>query len=298
MRQKLSELFVETGLSNSDFYILLGDHGYALFDSFREQCFEQFINTGIAEQSTVAYSAGLTKMGMRVLVYGLASFIPIRVLEFIKMDVCYEQLPVIFIGDGVSLVYSTLGASHQCGEDMAVLRSIPNLKIYSPADKYELEECYNRAVEDTKNASYIRIGKSDRPEVHSDITEVKKNLININNRESHTAIISTGAMVSTSLEIANKKNWTCFSAPFISDLFEAGLPDFIEKYSRIIVIEEHCTDGGLGSIVGELLQKSLNKIGKLEIYGLGKKFTTIASDYESALSEHGLTKNQLLEVLC
>lgn len=298
MRQKLSDLFVETGKANPDFFILSGDHGYALFDDFRENCSNQFINAGIAEQSMVAYSAGMSKMGQRTLVYGLASFIPMRVLEFIKMDICYESLPVILIGDGAGLVYSTLGSSHQCGEDIAALRCIPNLKIYSPADKYELEECYRRALDDDKNASYIRIGKSDRPVVHNEKSQFINNLLKVNDLISDTAIISTGSMVSTSLEVANARNWECYSTPFITDLYKSGLPVFIGDYIRIIVIEEHNIDGGVGSIVGELLQRISNHGIQFEKYGLLKKFTTIACDYETALAEHGLTKSQLLETLC
>src|SRR5687768_14953027 len=100
MRSRLSVLLVEAGQKSRQLLVLTGDHGYALFDAFRSAVPNQFINAGVAEQAMVGYAAGLAKLGFRPVVYGLAAFVPLRVVEFIKMDVCYEGLPVIFLGDG------------------------------------------------------------------------------------------------------------------------------------------------------------------------------------------------------
>ena len=118
--------------------LLTGDHGYALFDEFRQVCPDQYLNAGVAEQNMVGVAAGLAKGGFRPIVYGLSAFVPVRVLEQIKMDVCYESLPVVFIGDGAGVVYSSLGTSHQSTEDVAALRGLPNLSILSPADDLEM----------------------------------------------------------------------------------------------------------------------------------------------------------------
>src|SRR5207245_6897776 len=114
--------------------LLTGDHGYSLFDEFRHRCPGQYLNAGVAEQNMVGVAAGLAKGGLRPVVYGLSSFVPIRVLEQIKLDVCYENLPITFIGDGAGVVYSTLGSSHQSTEDIAALRALPHMSILSPAD--------------------------------------------------------------------------------------------------------------------------------------------------------------------
>src|SRR5882757_4836415 len=119
MRAAFSKSLVEAGLRDPRVLLLTGDHGYALFDEFRRVCPRQYINAGVAEQNMVGVAAGLAKAGLRPVVYGLSAFVPVRVLEQIKLDVCYEQLPVVFIGDGAGVVYSTLGASHQCTEDIA-----------------------------------------------------------------------------------------------------------------------------------------------------------------------------------
>src|ERR1043165_8337677 len=90
--------------------------------------------------------AALAKAGFRPCVYGLSAFVPVRVLEQIKLDVCYERLPVVFIGDGAGVVYSHLGSSHQCTEDIAALRALPHLSILSPADDLEMAACMELAL--------------------------------------------------------------------------------------------------------------------------------------------------------
>src|SRR5438270_12547779 len=126
MRKAFSKALVDAAVADSRLVLLTGDHGYALFDEFRQRCPGQYINAGVAEQNMVGVAAGLAKGGLRPVVYGLSAFVPIRVLEQIKLDVCYENLPVCFIGDGAGVVYSTLGTSHQGTEAIAALRALPH----------------------------------------------------------------------------------------------------------------------------------------------------------------------------
>src|SRR3954452_23155808 len=121
MRDAFSRSLIQAATADPRVLLLTGDHGYALFDEFRRVCPAQYINAGVAEQNMVGLAAGLAKGGLRPVVYGLSAFVPIRVLEQIKLDVCHEQLPVVFIGDGAGVVYSSLGTSHQSTEDIAAL---------------------------------------------------------------------------------------------------------------------------------------------------------------------------------
>src|SRR5262245_10186620 len=141
MRNAFARSLVQAAQADERLLLLTGDHGYALFNEFRQLCPRQYINAGVAEQNMVGVAAGLAKAGLRPVVYGLSAFIPMRVLEQIKLDVCYEQLPVVFVGDGAGLVYSTLGTSHQCTEDIAALRALPHMTLLSPADAFEMAAC-------------------------------------------------------------------------------------------------------------------------------------------------------------
>ena len=95
-----------------------------LFDEFRKVCPDQYINAGIAEQNMIGVAAGLARAGFRPYVYGLSAFVPIRVLEQIKLDLAHDRLPVVLVGDGAGFVYSHLGTSHKAALVNRVLGSI------------------------------------------------------------------------------------------------------------------------------------------------------------------------------
>src|SRR6516165_9837429 len=145
MRNAFATALVRAACNDPRVLLLTGDHGYALFDEFRRRCPGQYLNAGVAEQNMVGVAAGLAKGGFRPVVYGLSAFVPVRVLEQIKLDVCYENLPVVFVGDGAGVVYGTLGASHQSTEDIAALRALPHMRILSPADDLEMTACMELA---------------------------------------------------------------------------------------------------------------------------------------------------------
>tara|TARA_R110000868_G_scaffold153644_11_gene379202 strand:- start:11371 stop:12276 length:906 start_codon:yes stop_codon:yes gene_type:complete len=295
MRDMISNFLVERALENKDFYVLSGDHGYALFDKIRKEAGDQFINTGVTEQAMIGAAAGMAKTGKKVVAYGLACFIPMRVLEFIKMSICYEKLPVIILGDGAGMIYTTLGSSHQCAEDIACLKTLP-IKIFSPADKFEmklsLEEAYS-----TDFPCYIRVGKCDKPTVHNNgpLTKLKTN-IPIHSSTNTTAIFATGSMVSTGLEIAKKYDLSLFSCPILSHFDRSEFVSNISKFKNVISIEEHSIHGGLGSIVSDLIaEEGLN--ARLMKFGVKDHFTKGVGSYEYAMKFHKLDSESITEAI-
>jgi transketolase len=287
MREIISNFLTKKAMQDSNFFVLSGDHGYALFDEIRKHKPEQFINVGVSEQAMIGYSAGMTKEGLRTVVYGLSAFIPIRVFEFIKMDICYEDLPVIILGDGAGLVYSTLGPSHQCAEDIACMRTLQNMNIYSPADSFEMEACLEQAF-NNDTPSYIRIGKADKSIIHKSKIDLSKNsLIKVRESKSKIAIIATGSMVSTALAISDQYGPEVYSAPQISNLEIPSIINILNQYETIITCEEHSINGGLGSMICEInSENGLNK--KIHRIGIKNRFTKKCGSYEYAIKEHGL----------
>lgn len=293
MRDVLSNFLAEKASGSDNFYIFSGDHGYALFDKLRKTSPDNFINTGVTEQAMIGCAAGMAKTGKKVAVYGLASFIPMRVLEFIKMNICYERLPVIILGDGAGTVYTTLGASHQCGEDIACLRTLP-VKIFSPADKYEMEACLNAAYLENM-PSYIRIGKSDKPAVHTSAVTLK-DFLPVISKSKDTAIFATGSMVSTGVEICKEKDYSLYSCPVLSFNDKALLAAELKKYKNIITLEEHSIHGGLGSMIADVIAEE-NISTRLIKFGIKDYFTKGAGSYEYAIKFHQLDKESILSTL-
>lgn len=292
MRSIFTKCIQNSAKKNKNFLVLTGDHGNEIFNNFKKKFPKQFINAGVAEQNMVGVAAGLSRVGFVPLVYGLSSFIPIRVYEQIKLDIAHDSLKVIFIGDGAGLVYSYLGTSHQSIEDIASLRPIPNLRIYSPADGYEMKYCFEEALA-SKGPSYIRIGKSDLPKIH------KKNLLKNNNiikiksaKDSKIAILATGSMVSKAYKISNFFKCSVYSILRIKPMEENLITKMVSKYQFIVTMEEHSVYGGLGSAITE----SASRNGSVKILRIGveDKFTEKCGSYEYTLKSLGLDDESII----
>lgn len=298
MRSVLSDLIVDAA-GDDRFVVLSADHGYRLFDAIRERHPQRFVNVGIAEQAMIGVAAGLARTGYRPCVYGLASFVPLRVLEQVKLDLCFASAPVLLIGDGAGLVHSTLGASHQCGEDVACLRSLPGIAIYSPCDGHELRACW-REARAADGPCYLRIGKSDRPAVHD--AEPRDTGPTVVVRAAPAGppavIVATGSMVAAGAVFARERGIACISVPRLAPA-PMALAELIGQARRVAVLEEHASRGGLWSVVIELLQTSGRAADGIvvEPLGLGVAFTRSAGSHQHALSEHGLDDVRLLERL-
>lgn len=288
MRAAFSDTLVAAAKANPKVLLLTGDHGYALFDPFRKACPDQYINCGIAEQNMIGVAAGLAKAGFRPIVYGLAAFVPIRVLEQIKIDLCYEGLPVMIAGDGAGVVYAQLGTSHQSTEDIAALRALPGIEIYSPADRHELVACMQSALR-ASGPSYLRMGKADLGDVHTantfalDIKAVQA----IGDPNSDTLLIATGSGVSIALAAAQRIGGAqVLSIPCIKPLDQASVMRYSMGKRAIVVIEEHNIAGGLGSLIAETLIGHFK--GQFLRIGVKDRFTSHCGGYPYVMREHGL----------
>lgn len=286
MRAAFSNALVEAAISDERVVLLTGDHGYALFDEFRKRCPNQYINAGIAEQNMVGVAAGLAKAGLRPIVYGLSAFVPVRVLEQIKIDVCYERLPVIFTGDGAGLVYSTLGTSHQSFEDIACLRAVPHIEIMSPCDAHELTACMRMALQEA-GPVYFRMGKADVGPVHASLPQLRRGaLVQVRKGSHPVVLIATGSMVRTACALGDELDASVWSAPWIKPLDAGQLATLAAGAKAFITIEEHSSVGGLGGAVVESIAEA-GPIPVLRI-GIGERFSETCGSHAHALREHGL----------
>ena len=291
MRAAFSEALVRLAKADPKVLLLTGDHGYALFDDFRRACPAQYINAGIAEQNMVGMAAGLARTGFRPFVYGLSAFIPVRVLEQIKLDIAHDHLPVILIGDGAGFVYSHLGTSHQSTEDIACTRAIPDLSVYSPADRFEVSVCMELAYQ-SKSPVYLRMGKSDRGDVHRQMPPASiGGLLPIQQGQvGGVSFIATGSMVRTALDIATADypDVTVWSAPFIKPLDQRQVAAICAQSCAVVALEEHSVLGGLGSAIAEIAAE-LAPVRILRV-GVQDRFSQHCGTYEYLLQEHGLDR--------
>lgn len=289
MRSAFSAALTRLGQTDPNVLLLTGDHGYALFDEFRKTCPAQFINAGIAEQNMVGMAAGLARLGFRPFVYGLSAFVPIRVVEQIKMDIAHDDLPVVLLGDGAGFVYSHLGPSHQVAEDIACARAVPGLTVLSPGDRHEMTACMDLAY-GLARPVYLRMGKADRGDVHSGAlaSMVVGEPIRIKaGSPDAPALIATGAMLKTAQELVEEgREMALWSAASIKPLSSATIAAIAKSSSAIVVLEEHSVHGGLGAAVAEIVS-DLAPCRVLRI-GIQDRFSQHCGSYDYLLREHGL----------
>jgi len=289
MRAAFSEALVRLAKADQRVLLLTGDHGYALFDDFRKHCPQQYFNAGIAEQNMVGMAAGLAKAGYIPFVYGLSAFVPVRVLEQIKLDIAHDQLHVVLLGDGAGFVYSHLGTSHQSTEDIAATRAIPHLTVLSPADRFEQTLCMDWAYQ-AKSSVYLRMGKSDRGDVH--ITPLNARLGSVLNvrkgRSGGPAIVATGSMLKTAVQLADTDipDVAVWSVPALKPIDQECIASICANSSAILTLEEHSTTGGLGSLISEIAAECA-PVRILRI-GVKDRFSEKCGTYEYLLREHCL----------
>jgi transketolase len=294
MRAAFSDTLVRLAKADPNVLLLTGDHGYALFDDFRRECPAQYINAGIAEQNMVGMAAGLARAGFRPFVYGLSAFIPVRVVEQIKLDVAHDKLPVVLIGDGAGFVYSHLGTSHQSTEDIACTRAIPDLSVYSPADRFEVSACMELAY-NAKAPVYLRMGKSDRGDVHATNLHVTAgDLLPVKTGDAgDITFIATGSLVRTAVDIATESypGAAVWSAPFIKPINAKQVSTICAQSRTVVVLEEHSVLGGLGSVITEIASE-FAPVRILRV-GVQDRFSHYCGTYEYLLKEHGLDRSAI-----
>ena len=158
MRTAFARNLLEIAKVDSSVILLTGDLGYGVLDDFSSQLPDQFINAGISEQSMMSMAAGFASKGFRPFVYSIANFPTFRCLEQIRNDVCYMGNPVTIVSVGAGLGYGNLGYSHHAIEDIAIIRSLSEMQIYSPCDSNEVGYVLEKIMNENK-PSYLRFGK-------------------------------------------------------------------------------------------------------------------------------------------
>ena len=165
-RAYLSKL-MEIAEKNSNVLHLVADSGTGYDEMFQRNFPLQMFNFGIAEEHMVAAAAGMATAGKIPFVYTAGAFLAYRSLEFIRDDICFQNLNVKVVGMGSGLAWCSLGPSHHTTEDIAVLRAIPNLKILSAATPLQTAACVEEAYQH-QGPVYIRIGMNNEKEYYND----------------------------------------------------------------------------------------------------------------------------------
>lgn len=258
MRDAFFHSLLSEAEKNRDVVLVTADTGAICHDEFKEKLSGQYVNIGIAEQNMIGVAAGLAMGGKIVYVYAIVPFATMRCYEQIRVDLCCMKLPVNIVGIGAGFDYSTLGATHHGTEDIALMRSLPNMTIYSPSDSLTAG-LLAKVDHQQGGPRYIRLDRTGSPSIYKDEEEVdfsKGFSVLREGRDSY--IIATGRMVYSALQIAEKLSDQSIDIGVI-DLFkikpfnEEMIWNVVKKTERIVTLEEHFITGGIGSTISEML---------------------------------------------
>ncbi|MDD5614396.1 MAG: transketolase C-terminal domain-containing protein [Candidatus Omnitrophica bacterium] len=264
MRDSFFDSLFKIARKDKNVILITADTGAICHDDFKKYLKSQYINVGIAEQNMVGLAAGLALSGKKVYIYAIAPFATARCFEQIRVDLCCMDLNVTVVGIGAGYDYSTLGPTHHGTEDIALMRLLPNMKIYSPSDSLMADMLAEVTYKENK-PSYIRLDRTGLPLIYKRKNDIDFDCgFSILKKSTDIYIIATGRMVLAALEVS-KKMYPDVKVGVI-DLFKIKplsvnkIWPVINKVRNVITLEEHFLNGGLADEVSRILTDRKSKI--------------------------------------
>lgn len=259
MRTAFIRELIAQAREHPDIFLVVGDLGYSVVEPFANEFPDRFLNAGVAEQNMTGMAAGLAASGYHVFTYSIANFPTLRCLEQIRNDICYHGVPVTVVSVGAGLSYGNLGYSHHAVQDLGILRTFGELTIHSPADPGEARESV-RWLTRNPCPSYLRLGKAGEPDLYpAQPLGPRPNVVHPGTAD--VAIAATGSVLKCALEAAaflrcDGLDPAVLSCPWLQPLGTEFAAVF-QAYRRVLTVEEHVASGGLGSLMKELLPRSV-----------------------------------------
>ncbi len=307
-KKTMRDVFIE-GIYNRmqhdrTLFFLTADFGSPKLDKIRADYPDRFLNVGIAEQNLINVAAGLALEGFTVYAYAIAPFLIMRAYEQIRNNLSLlshtHQVNVNLFGVGGGLSYDVSGPTHHCLEDISIMRTLPNITIFSPSDWVLAEQFIDFSI-DTKTPKYMRFDGKPSVNIYDPQKKIdlKAGFIELVQGEN-ICIVSTGFMTRTALKaietlVEENINPGLIDVFLVKPLSADILYNCIKKYKYVVTIEEGFTNkAGLDSIIANILcaQKSdivLEKMG----FGDAYVFDIGSREYLHALyglDEKGIAK--------
>ena len=297
MRTAFIEELCTLAESDDRIWLVCGDLGYSVLESFADKFPHRYLNAGVAEQNMTGIAAGLALSGKTVFTYSIANFPVMRCLEQIRNDVCYHNLNVKIVSVGGGLAYGSHGYTHHGVEDLAVMSVMPNMVVAAPGDPHEARAITRLACE-TSGPMYLRLGKAGEPVLHAADTNVEfGKAISVADGDSLT-ILSIGGMLATVLQarlemLSRGIHPRILSIPFLSPLDVPSILAAAKKTGALLTVEEH-GPGGLGTAVAEVLATHSCFV-PLRMLRLARSPIKVSGSQEELRSAQGLSVDGIIQ---
>ncbi len=289
----------EVGETHADIVVLDADLSKSTkTDTFKQAFPNRFFNVGIAEQNLISVGAGLAAAGKKPFVSSFAMFAAGRAFEQVRNSVCYAKLNVKICATHAGITVGEDGATHQCNEDISVMRTIPNIKVIVPADEAETHAVIRWAA-DYEGPAYIRLGRAGVADVTPEgYTFVSGKAVTLKEGTDVT-IIACGALVGPAMEAATALAEENISVRIINmasikPLDAEAVLLAAQETGAIVTAEEHNIIGGLGSAVAEVLVEGapvpMKRVGIQDTFGE-------SGTPKELMAKYGLTKTDIINAV-
>lgn len=289
-RESFGKALCELAKTHSDIVVLDADLSAATkTDIFAKEYPDKFIDCGIAECNMMGIAAGLSTTGIVPFASTFAMFAAGRAFEQVRNSIGYPHLNVKIGATHAGISVGEDGATHQCNEDIALMRTIPGMVILNPADDVEAKACVKAAYE-YNGPVYLRFGRlavpviNDRPDYKF---ELGKGVVLREGKD--VTIVATGLCVSSALEAAEKLAADGIDAKIINihtikPLDEELIVAAAKETGKVVTVEEHSVIGGLGSAVCDALAETcpvpVKKIGVQDVFGESGPAAALLAKYK------------------
>jgi len=275
LREAFGKALVEYGSEYPNLVVLDADISASLkTGEFAQKFPERHFNFGVAEQNMIMSAAGLASTGLIPLACTYATFSTMRACEQIRSMICYPKLNVKIIATHGGIEVGWDGPTHQATEDIAMMRSIPNMTVIVPADATAVKPLLRQAIE-LDGPVYFRMGRNPVPVIYNNLQKFTMGEAIKIRKSGKVLLVAAGIMVSTALETAEMladEGIECgiLDMHTIKPLDGAALLDFTKSSDLVVTLEDHNIIGGLGGAVAEWLSennpKPLIRIGVRDIF--------------------------------
>ncbi len=288
---------VELGKENKDIVVLDADLGGSTMGKMFEEAYpDRHFEMGIAEANMTSVAAGLAQTGKIPFTNSFAVFSGGRAFDQIRQTIAIGRLNVKICGSSSGMSDFGDGATHQCIEDMAIFRALPNMTVLCPADANETVEAVKTMAE-MDGPCYIRLNRNDYPNVTEEGKKFKIGQPTVLKEGKDIVVFATGYMVGLAMEAAEELpeiSVKVVNVSTIKPMKAEIIEELVKDAKAVVTAEEHNIIGGLGGAISEALCKNPKP---MEYVGVNDTFGCSAHNYKDVLSYHGLTKEHIVEAI-
>ena len=299
MRTTFIQTLVELARIDPRIFLIVADLGYQSVEPFAAELPDRFINVGIAEQNMTGVAAGMAMSGKIVFTYSIGNFPIMRCMEQLRNDVCYHNINVNAVSVGAGVAYGTMGATHHCTEDLAIMRALPRMTVVAPGDPVEVRMA-TRAIARNPGPCYLRLAKAGEPVVHEKEPDFRLGKAITMREGNDLTLISTGEILHNTVKASEKLAKEGIQARVLSmhtlkPLDVESILSAAQETGVIVTIEEHNSIGGLGSAVAEVLAEHDGLCSKFKMIAVKDPFCGEVGSQEYLRDIHGLSIDKITD---